>query len=52
MNKKPLTKRSGHVRELTGKDIRAMKPANEVLPTKILNVLRKRGERGTQKEPL
>ena len=53
MRKKPLTNKAGQVRELTGKDIRAMRPANEVLPGKLLNVLpkRKRGERGPQKEP-
>ncbi len=53
MRKKTLTNKSGQVRELTGKDIRAMKSASEVLPKKLLNVLpkRKRGERGSQKEP-
>lgn len=53
MKKKPLTNKSGRVRELTSKDIRAMRPASEVLPEKLLNVLpkRKRGERGPQKEP-
>lgn len=51
--KKPLTTKSGHVRELTQEDIRTMKSANEVLPKNLLTVLpkRKRGERGPQKEP-
>jgi uncharacterized protein (DUF4415 family) len=53
MRKKPLTSKSGHVRELTRKDIRTMRPANEVLPAALLDVLpkRKRGERGLQKKP-
>lgn len=53
MKKKRLTSKSGKVRELRGKDIRAMRPASEVLPSKLLDVLpkRKRGERGPQKEP-
>jgi len=53
MKKKPLTNKSGHVRELKRDDIRAMRPASEVLPKKLLDVLpkRKRGERGPQKEP-
>ena len=53
MKKKPLTNKAGHVRELTSEDIRAMRPASEVLPKKLLDVLakRKRGERGPQKEP-
>lgn len=53
MKKKPLTNKSGRVRELKRKDIRVMRPANEILPKKLLDVLskRKRGERGPQKEP-
>jgi len=53
MRKKQLTSKSGRVKELTGKDIRAMRPASAVLPQSLLNVLpkRKRGERGPQKEP-
>ena len=53
MKKKPLTNKAGRVRELTSEDIRAMRPASEVLPKKLLDVLakRKRGERGPQKEP-
>ena len=51
--RKSLTNKSGHVREITGKDIRAMRPASEVLPEKLLNALpkRRRGERGPQKKP-
>jgi uncharacterized protein (DUF4415 family) len=53
MKKKPLTNKSGHVRELKRVDIRTMRPASEVLPAKLLALLpkRKRGERGLQKEP-
>lgn len=51
--RKPLTNRSGQVRELKSEDISAMQPAIEVLPENLLAVLpkRKRGERGLQKEP-
>jgi uncharacterized protein (DUF4415 family) len=51
--KKSLTSKSGRVRELKRKDIRAMRSASEVLPSELLEVLpkRKRGERGLQKEP-
>jgi uncharacterized protein (DUF4415 family) len=50
--KQPLTNKSGKVRELKSKDIRAMRSAKEVLPSELLRVLpkRKRGERGEQKE--
>lgn len=53
MKKKPLTTKSGHVRELTQKDISAMKSASEILPEQLLKVLPKRkvGERGHQKLP-
>lgn len=53
MKKKPLSNKSGHVRELEKEDFRAMRPASEVLPEKLLSVLpkRKRGERGPQKTP-
>jgi uncharacterized protein (DUF4415 family) len=53
MRKKPLTNKAGQVRELTGKDIRSMRPAKEVLPSQLLNVLpkRNRGERGPQVKP-
>ena len=51
MPKKSLTNKSGQVKELTGNVMRIMKPAGEVLPKKLLDVLpkRKRGERGLQK---
>lgn len=53
MKKKPLTNKSGKVRELTGKDIRSMRSAKEILPAQLLDVLpkRKRGERGSQVKP-
>ena len=46
MSKKPLIDEEGEVRELTREDIRAMRPAQEVLPKELLTTLRKRGERG------
>lgn len=53
MNKKakPLTNKAGQVRELTRRDIHDMKPAKEVLPTTLVDILPKRkpGERGPQK---
>lgn len=50
--KKPLTNKSGHVRELKSEDIHAMRSASDILPAELLAVLpkRKRGERGPQKE--
>lgn len=53
MKKKSLTNKSGRVRELTSKDIRAMKSASEVLPAKLSSALPKRtqGQRGPQKQP-
>lgn len=49
---KPLTNKAGKVRELTTEDIRAMKPAKDVLPKEFLAAIkRKRGERGQQKKP-
>ncbi|OGT25564.1 MAG: hypothetical protein A3I77_04580 [Gammaproteobacteria bacterium RIFCSPLOWO2_02_FULL_42_14] len=41
------------MRELTGKDIRAMRPAMEVLPSELIKILPKRtvGKRGLQKTP-
>jgi len=51
MKKKSLTSKAGQVRELTRKNIRAMRPASEVLPVDLLDVLPKRkvGQRGRQK---
>lgn len=53
MKKKPLTDAEGHVRELTRQDIRSMRPASEILPADLLEVLPKRkpGQRGRQKAP-
>lgn len=53
MNKRPLTNKSGEVRELTREDIRQMRPANEVLPAELVAILPKRhvGQRGRQKKP-
>jgi uncharacterized protein (DUF4415 family) len=51
MSKKPLIDEEGEVRELTREDIRAMRPAQEVLPKELLTTLRKRGERGVQVRP-
>lgn len=42
MKNKPLTNKSGQVRELTSKDIRKMCSANEVLPSELLDILPKR----------
>lgn len=46
--KKPLTNKSGQVRELKRRDIRAMKPAREILPTSLLTILPK-GKIGRKK---
>ena len=53
MNKKPLTDQNGKVRELTKMDMKTMRPASEILPKELLNVLphRKVGQRGPQKQP-
>ena len=42
MNKKPLTNKSGKVRELTREDIANMRPAAEVMPASLMAVLPKR----------
>lgn len=39
MKKKPLTNKTGHVRELTRQDIKEMRPADDVLPKDLLNIL-------------
>lgn len=51
--RKLLTTKEGEVRELTRKDIRRMRPMEEILSSHLVNVIkkRKRGERGPQKEP-
>ena len=50
MPKKPLTDKSGVVRELTREDLRGFRPAAEVLPPDLLTVLPRR--RGAQKAPV
>jgi hypothetical protein len=45
MKKKPLTNKQGEVRELTLQDIKAMRPAKEVLPAELLAVLPARQKR-------
>lgn len=49
--KKPLTSKSGEVRELSQADISRMRAVGDVLPPEIIDILpkRKRGERGKQK---
>ena len=51
MKRKPLTNEEGEVRELTLEDMRAMRPAAEVLPPELLAILPKRkiGQRGPAK---
>ena len=53
MSRKPLTNKSGEVRELDAEDFRALRPASEVLPPELVTVLPKRkpGQRGPQKSP-
>ncbi len=53
MKRKTLTDKSGEVRQLTRRDIKKFRPAAEVLPAALLEVLpsRKRGQRGPQKMP-
>jgi len=50
---KPLTDKSGEVRELSREDMKHFRPAAEVLPQELLAVLPKRkpGQRGAQKMP-
>ncbi|MGI6655228.1 MAG: BrnA antitoxin family protein [Desulfobulbus sp.] len=42
-NPLPLTDKDGEVRELTDEDLKAFKPAAEVLPVELLDVLPRRG---------
>ncbi|MHB8092368.1 MAG: BrnA antitoxin family protein [Syntrophales bacterium] len=53
MKMKPLTDKSGEVRELTKEDMKLFRPAAEVLPQDLLAVFpkRKSGQRGAQKRP-
>ena len=46
----PLTDNEGEVRELTAADLRAFKPATEVLPLNLQKILGMRA-RGPQKSP-
>jgi uncharacterized protein (DUF4415 family) len=54
MKRKPMTDKDGDVRELTVEEIRAMRPAAEVLPSELAAILPKRkpGERGPQRAPV
>jgi len=48
----PLTDAEGEVRELTDADFALMRPAYEVLPPELVELMRRhRGERGPQKTP-
>jgi uncharacterized protein (DUF4415 family) len=51
MAKKPLTSKSGEVRELLAADFQKMRPALEALPSELVATIKKRrvGERGPQK---
>lgn len=49
--RKPLTNKEGEVRELTKADFKTMRRIDEVLPSKLVGSIRKRGERGAQKSP-
>ena len=53
MSRKPLTRKSGEVRELEVEDFRRMRSASDVLPAELLAILPKRrpGQRGPQKTP-
>lgn len=53
LSRKPLTNKTGEVRELKRKDIREMQLATEVLPAALVKILPKRavGQRGLQKKP-
>ncbi len=52
--KKPLTNKEGEVRELTMADMRRFRPAFEVLPPELVEVIKNRkvGERGPQIAPV
>jgi uncharacterized protein (DUF4415 family) len=53
MKKKPLTNKAGEVRELRAADLRDMRPAADVLPPDLVDMLPKRrpGQRGPQRTP-
>lgn len=53
MPKKPLTDKSGEVREVSEKEMADFRPAREVLPDKFFGGMKRmRGQRGPQKAPI
>jgi uncharacterized protein (DUF4415 family) len=54
MSKKPLTNEEGEVRELLASDFKKMRPAFEVLPPELVEIIKNRkvGERGPQHTPI
>lgn len=54
MSKKPLTDEDGEVRELLAADFKKMRPAFEVLPPELVEIIKNRkvGERGPQVAPV
>jgi uncharacterized protein (DUF4415 family) len=54
MLKKPLTNEEGEVRELLASDFKNMRPAFEVLPPYLVEIIKNRkvGERGPQIAPV
>jgi uncharacterized protein (DUF4415 family) len=54
MLKKPLTNEDGEVRELLASDFKKMRPAFEVLPPELVEIIKNRkvGERGPQIAPV
>ena len=52
--KKPLIDKDGEIRELTVADMRRFRPAFEVLPPELVEIIKNRkiGERGPQKAPI
>jgi uncharacterized protein (DUF4415 family) len=54
MSKKPLTNKDGEVRELLASDFKKMRPAFEVLPPELVEIIKNRkvGERGPQIAPV
>lgn len=54
MSKKPLTDEEGEVRELLASDFKMMRPAFEVLPPELVEIIKNRkvGERGPQLAPV
>jgi uncharacterized protein (DUF4415 family) len=52
--RKPLIDKDGEIRELTVTDMRRFRPAFEVLPPELVEIIKNRkiGERGPQKAPI